>query len=97
MPPPPSNKAASLWCQLFLFADVYKVCIITVGKRVNVHSRDVIKALTKAGWFEVRQVGSHKQFKHSTKKGRVTVPHPNRNIPIGTLKSIEKQAGIKLR
>jgi len=41
-------------------------------------------------------VGSHKQFKHPTKKERVTVPHPNRNIPIGTLKSIEKQAGIKL-
>jgi predicted RNA binding protein YcfA (HicA-like mRNA interferase family) len=62
-----------------------------------VHSRDVIKELQKDGWYEVRQVGSHKQFKHPTKKGRVTVPHPKRDIPIGTLKSIEKQAGIKLR
>jgi predicted RNA binding protein YcfA (HicA-like mRNA interferase family) len=61
------------------------------------HSRDVIKLLLKDGWFEVSQAGSHKQFKHSTKKGRVTVPHPNRDIPIGTLKSVEKQAGIKLR
>ncbi|MBV9154649.1 MAG: type II toxin-antitoxin system HicA family toxin [Acidobacteriaceae bacterium] len=61
------------------------------------NSRDVVKALEKAGWYEVNQVGSHKQFRHATKKGRVTVPHPKRDIPIGTLKSIEKQAGIKLR
>ena len=61
------------------------------------NSRDVIKALEKDGWFEVNQAGSHKQFKHAMKKGRVTVPHPKRDIPIGTLKSIEKQAGIKLR
>jgi predicted RNA binding protein YcfA (HicA-like mRNA interferase family) len=49
------------------------------------------------GWYEVAQVGSHLQFKHATKLGRVTVPHPKRDLPIGTLKSIEKQAGIKLR
>jgi predicted RNA binding protein YcfA (HicA-like mRNA interferase family) len=63
----------------------------------NMHSRDLINRLKKDGWFEVNQVGSHKQFKHRTKEGRVTVPHPNRDIPLGTLKSIEKQAGIKLR
>jgi predicted RNA binding protein YcfA (HicA-like mRNA interferase family) len=62
-----------------------------------VHSRDVIKRLLRDGWYEVSQIGSHKQFRHSTKKGRVTVPHPSRDIPIGTLKSIEKQAGIKLK
>ena len=61
------------------------------------NSPDVIKALEKDGWYEVNHAGSHKQFKHATKKGRVTVPHPKRDIPIGTLKSIEKQAGIKLR
>ena len=60
-------------------------------------SRDVVRELKRDGWFEVNQVGSHKQFKHPTKKGRVTVPHPKRNIPKGTLKSIEKQAGVKLR
>jgi predicted RNA binding protein YcfA (HicA-like mRNA interferase family) len=62
-----------------------------------VTSRDVIRALKQDGWYEVNQVGSHKQFKHSSKAGRVTVPHPQRDIPIGTLRSIEKQAGIKLR
>ena len=60
-------------------------------------SREVIMALIRNGWYEVNQAGSHKQFKHPTKKGRTTVPHPKRDIPVGTLKSIEKQAGIKLR
>jgi len=60
-------------------------------------SREVIRQLLDDGWFEVAHVGSHKQFKHATKLGRVTVPHPKRDLPLGTLKSIEKQAGIKLR
>jgi predicted RNA binding protein YcfA (HicA-like mRNA interferase family) len=66
--------------------------------KVNaMNSRDVIGMLKKDGWYEVNQVGSHKQFRHPTKPGRVTVPSPQRDIPIGTLKSMEKQAGIKLR
>jgi len=60
-------------------------------------SREVIQRLREDGWYEVAHEGSHKQFKHGTKKGRVTVPHPVRDIPIGTLKSIEKQANIRLR
>jgi predicted RNA binding protein YcfA (HicA-like mRNA interferase family) len=46
---------------------------------------------------QVAQKGSHLQFKHPAKSGRVTVPHPKRDIPLGTLKSIEKQSGLKLR
>jgi predicted RNA binding protein YcfA (HicA-like mRNA interferase family) len=61
------------------------------------NSREVIWKLRKDGWYEVHQVGSHVQFRHPTKKGRVTVPHPKRDIPTGTLKSVEKQAGLKLR
>ena len=60
-------------------------------------SREVIRALTRDGWYEVSQAGSHKQFKLPKKKGRATVPHPKRDVPVGTLMSIEKQAGIKLR
>ncbi len=59
-------------------------------------SRSVLKALKADGWIEVNHVGSHKQFKHPSKRGRVTVPHPKRDIPMGTLRSIEKQAGLKL-
>jgi len=60
-------------------------------------SRDVIKPLEAAGWKQVAQKGSHIQFKHATRSGRVTVPHPERDIPLGTLRSIEKQSGVSLR
>jgi predicted RNA binding protein YcfA (HicA-like mRNA interferase family) len=71
------------------------VCIIAVFIEALMHSRALIRILKENGWYEVHQAGSHKQFKHPEKKGRVTVPHPKRDIPRGTLKSIEKQAGIK--
>lgn len=48
------------------------------------------------GWYEVGQTGSHRHFKHPEKKGKVTVPHPKRDLPIKTLKSIERQAGVDL-
>jgi predicted RNA binding protein YcfA (HicA-like mRNA interferase family) len=60
-------------------------------------SRDIIAALEADGWREVSRVGSHVQMKHPAKPGRVTVPHPKRDLPIGTLRSIEKQSGVKLR
>ncbi len=60
-------------------------------------SRDVIKALTAMGFVKVGQKGSHVQFKHPQRKGRVTVPHPKPDLPTGTLVSIERQSGIKLR
>ncbi|PWL59058.1 MAG: addiction module toxin, HicA family [Desulfovibrionaceae bacterium] len=62
--------------------------------------REVIKRLLEDGWTEVkpRTPGSHRQFRHPVKKGKVTVPeHGARDIPIGTLKKIEKQSGLKLR
>ncbi len=61
------------------------------------NSRDILSALAADGWFEVNRVGSHVQLKHPEKPGRVTVPHPKRDLPIGTLRSIEKQSGVKLR
>jgi predicted RNA binding protein YcfA (HicA-like mRNA interferase family) len=61
------------------------------------NSRTVIAMLRAAGWRQVAQKGSHMQFKHPERPGRVTVPHPKRDIPMGTLRSIEQQAGIKLR
>jgi predicted RNA binding protein YcfA (HicA-like mRNA interferase family) len=61
------------------------------------NSRDIIRALAADGWERVAQRGSHVQFKHPTKPGRVTIPHPKKDIPLGTLRSIEKQSGLKLR
>jgi len=62
-----------------------------------VDSRTVIKRLKEDGWYKAWSKGSHFQFAHPIKTGLVTVPHPEKDIPIGTLKSIEKQSGVKLR
>ncbi|TAJ54077.1 MAG: addiction module toxin, HicA family [Brevundimonas sp.] len=60
-------------------------------------TRIILSLLKADGWFEVAQKGSHIQLKHPTKPGRVTLPHPKRDLPLGTLKSIEQQSGLKLR
>ncbi|HVR48527.1 MAG TPA: type II toxin-antitoxin system HicA family toxin [Pseudorhodoferax sp.] len=57
-------------------------------------SRTLIKQLKADGWTLVHTVGSHHQFRHPTKPGRVTVPHPKKDLPLGTVKSIIKQAGL---
>ena len=47
-------------------------------------SREVIKMLKADGWYEVNVEGSHHQYKHSAKKGRTTVKHPDKDIPTKT-------------
>ncbi len=59
-------------------------------------SSEIIKILEKDGWFIHNVRGSHHQLKHPRKKGKVTVPHPKSDIPVGTLKNIFKQAQIDL-
>jgi predicted RNA binding protein YcfA (HicA-like mRNA interferase family) len=56
-------------------------------------SRKVIDRLRRDGWEHVATRGSHHQFKHPTLEGRVTVPHPKKDLPLGTLKSIFRRAG----
>jgi predicted RNA binding protein YcfA (HicA-like mRNA interferase family) len=60
-------------------------------------SREVIRRLEAAGWREVRQRGSHKQFQHPERTGTITVPHPYKDLKIGTLRALERQSGVKLR
>jgi predicted RNA binding protein YcfA (HicA-like mRNA interferase family) len=58
--------------------------------------KDVIKKIEKDGWFIVRTKGSHRQFKHKTKKGLVTIAgKSNAELAPGTLNSVLKQAGLK--
>jgi len=59
------------------------------------NSKEIIKLLENNGWRLVATKGSHNQYKHPVKKGRVTIPHPKRDFAKGTLKSIFKQAGIE--
>jgi len=56
-------------------------------------SREVIKLLRDDGWELVRTEGDHHHFRHETKPGRVTVPHPRKSIKVGLLRSIYRQAG----
>jgi predicted RNA binding protein YcfA (HicA-like mRNA interferase family) len=58
--------------------------------------RDVIKLIEQEGWYLARTRGSHRQYKHSSKRGLVTVPgKPGDDLAPGTLDSILKQAGLK--
>ncbi|NBH76367.1 MULTISPECIES: type II toxin-antitoxin system HicA family toxin [Rodentibacter] len=57
-------------------------------------SKTLIKQIEKDGWYFVGARGSHHQFKHPIKKGRVTIPHPRKDLDIKTTKSILKQAGL---
>lgn len=73
------------------------MCIIyTLSNGASMDSRKIIRSLRADGWVRVAQHGSHVQFKHPSKPGRVTVPHPKRDLPLGTVRSIERQARLKL-
>ena len=62
----------------------------------NMKVKEIIKLIEKDGWFQVAQRGSHRQFKHSVKSGRVTISGKlSKDIPQGTLNSILKQAQLK--
>ncbi len=59
-------------------------------------AREVIRMIVKDGWYLVPSKGGHRQYKHPNKPGRVTIPgNLGKDVPIGTLNSILKQAGLK--
>ena len=51
------------------------------------NSRKLIRLLEADGWYLIEVRGDHYQYKHPTKSGRVTVPHPKKDIVTGTLRS----------
>ncbi len=59
-------------------------------------SSEIIRLLKKDGWFLHSIVGDHHQFKHPTKKGKVTVPHPKKDLNISVIASIKKQSGLTI-
>jgi len=82
-PPPKKNNQTSLvMCVL--------MCIIP-----GMDSRSIIKLIEADGWRQVRIAGSHHQFRHPTRPGTVTVPHPKKDLNIKTQNSILKKAGLK--
>lgn len=56
----------------------------------------MIRKLTAAGWVLARVNGSHHHYKHPSNPNLVTVPHPRKDIPRGTLKSIERASGVPM-
>jgi predicted RNA binding protein YcfA (HicA-like mRNA interferase family) len=60
--------------------------------------REMLRLLEDGGWYLVTTVGSHRQYKHPTKAGRVTVLGKlGRDLPVGTERSTLKQAGLNRR
>jgi predicted RNA binding protein YcfA (HicA-like mRNA interferase family) len=55
----------------------------------------MIRMIEDDGWYLVAVKGSHHQYKHPGKPGRVTIKHPDSDLPKGTINSILKQAGLK--
>jgi predicted RNA binding protein YcfA (HicA-like mRNA interferase family) len=65
------------------------------GRSVGKDSRDIIRELEADGWYFVGASGSHHHFKHPTKPGKVTLPHPRKDLHPKTLKSIYRQAQLQ--
>jgi len=62
---------------------------------MEVQSRQLIKELETTGWVLKRITGSHHIFKHPNNQNSIPVPHPKKDLPIGTVKSIKERAGLK--
>jgi predicted RNA binding protein YcfA (HicA-like mRNA interferase family) len=58
-------------------------------------SSELIRMIEADGWKLNRIKGSHHHFKHSVKPGIVTIPHPEKDVPPGTVNRIKQQAGLK--
>jgi predicted RNA binding protein YcfA (HicA-like mRNA interferase family) len=58
------------------------------------NSREIIKLIEANGWYYIGANGSHHYYKHPTKSGKVTVPHPRDSFPPKTQKNILTSAGL---
>jgi predicted RNA binding protein YcfA (HicA-like mRNA interferase family) len=58
-------------------------------------SKEILQILKADGWYIKNQVGSHVQLVHPDKPGKVTVTHPVKDVPLGTVKMIFQQARLK--
>jgi len=58
-------------------------------------SKTLIRKLEEAGWKEVSRDGSHRTFKHPKVRELVTVQHPRKDLPVGTLQKLLKIAGLR--
>jgi predicted RNA binding protein YcfA (HicA-like mRNA interferase family) len=72
--------------------------VVTLGSiELGKDSRDIIRELAADGWYRAGVTGSHHHFKHPVKPGKVTIPHPKKDLHPRTVKSIYRQAGLAER
>lgn len=60
-------------------------------------SQSLIRRLEQEGWVQVGGKGDHAKFKHPTRLGHVVIPHPRKDVAIGTLRNIYRQTGWEWR
>jgi len=58
-------------------------------------SAELVKLLEQAGWTLINTRGSHHVFRHAQRPGHISVPHPRKDLGVGLLKKLMKQAGIE--
>jgi len=75
---------------------IYK-CKVGGNQMKSYSSTEVLKILKKDGWIIKNTEGSHTHLIHPTKPGKVTIPHPKKNLKTRTLQSIFKQAGLIIK
>ena len=82
-------------CIFVLDIHVYSVYNIIIRRWSEyMRAREVEKILLADGWYFVKQVGSHRHYKHPTKKGKITIPWHTGDLNSRTEKSILTQAGL---
>ena len=74
--------------------DIIQNCVYDVYNLL-MNSKELIKLLEKDGWILRGSKGSHHVFNHPFKSGHITVPHPKKDLGIGLVQKLIKQAGIK--
>ena len=77
--------------------DTFYICVydVYINYHLRMNSKELIKALEKDGWILRGSKGSHHVFNHPFKAGHITVPHPKKDLGIGLVQKLLKQAGIK--
>lgn len=60
------------------------------------NSKDLIKELTKDGWYLDRVKGSHHVYKHPHRPGHLSVPHPKKDLGVGLVVKFRKAAGLQV-
>ncbi len=94
-----SSLSVQNYCALTLYA--LTLCalriIITVKEKSTMPktAKEMEKIILRDGWVCIGSVGSHRQYRHPKKPGKVTIPFHGGDLSIITEKSIRKQAGLK--